>query len=497
MGTLAQSDLWEFNKAYQIEKTAVHTRDIAESNRALVKQMEANLEVQKVTAQVQAYTASLVEHSNEILLSIGDELRSLGFEIKAVAGAIQNVESAVREQTDLHRKHYDAVQKEQALKEVIYNMKKYQTSLASSGDALAKAYGSKKLNDIIQQYGFSTRDLSSIPDKEYFDALKTECDRLWNALSEKEKEGLQDVEKLHFVTRELLDADIEEIAREFLPLEKIKGIAEPVLKRAPEPEIKKKYPRAFADPTVAGLLEKRRKTGRRMLQTVAAAAAGFVISMIVAINCGTPKFQDGKPLVYFPKEQSLLMYMNKGSGVITTIPKHEDVILMEEPVLPNGEKWLKVSRKTGETGYIPGTEDHSSTTDTPTSFMFFVFLTFFVCPLVWVVLFFSWAGTGGAIVRRSGLTAEMWKTIGKTYQAQVQEQRRLDEQYAAEYEKEMLLFRSKLAEVEGDVKRRNDEIEKRREELRNRHNVMLKEFRDSVNAFLKQHRPVQQFLPTL
>lgn len=498
MGTLAQSDLWEFNKAYQIEKTAVATKDIAESNRAIARQMEASLEVAKFSAQVQSYTASLVEQSNAILLNIGDELRSLGFEMRGVAGAVQNVENAVREQTDLHRKHYDAVQKEQALKEVIYNMKKYQTSLTSSGDALAKAYGSKKLNELIDQYGFSTRDLSSIQDKEYFDALKTECDRLWNAISEKERQSLQDVEKLHFVTRELLDADIEEMAREFLPLEKMKGgVTEPVLRKAAEPEVKKKYPKAFTDPTISTLIEKRKKIGRLMLYAIAGAVGCFLMSGVMVIGCGQPKLQDGKPVIHFLGHEQLLARMDKSGGVVASIEKNEDVTLLGEPLSPTGEKWLQLKTSKGESGYVIGSKNHTTTTDAPWLFGFFLFLSFFVCPLAWIILFFSWLGNGASIVSRSGLSAQMWKSINRTYEAQVQEQRRLDDQHRAEYEKELAAFRAKMEQAEGDIKTKNAEIEKRRAALRKKHNAMLTEFRNSVNAFLNQHKPVQQFLPVL
>lgn len=129
------------------------------------------------TNQLLAQNLQVACHTNAILGQISDTLDQ-------VAG--------------MQATHFEQVQRERHLKEVIYQFDKVLTETEQYGDPVAVAYGVKRLFEVIDRpgHGFTTADLSDLGDKKQFDALLTRGKNAIRALPKEQFDELEEFEKL-------------------------------------------------------------------------------------------------------------------------------------------------------------------------------------------------------------------------------------------------------------------------------------------------------------
>ncbi|MCE5302615.1 MAG: hypothetical protein LLF97_05835 [Planctomycetaceae bacterium] len=94
--------------------------------------------------------------------------------------------------------HFEQVQRERQLKEVIYQFDKFLCETEQYGDPVAAAYGVKRLLEIIDRpgNGFTTADLSDLNDKRQLDALLTRAKATLRNLPKEQYDELDEFEKL-------------------------------------------------------------------------------------------------------------------------------------------------------------------------------------------------------------------------------------------------------------------------------------------------------------
>lgn len=134
----------------------------------------------------------LASKSHQILGEISRALDQLGFTMDRLAAGLQ-----------VQSQHFDEIRRERMLKEILYKMAKFQGSLASSNDPVAKAHGAKLLLQTIEAHDFGTRDLFDFSDKEFFDRQVEQAQRVLDQLSPDEQRLLEDFERLYAMYLEM------------------------------------------------------------------------------------------------------------------------------------------------------------------------------------------------------------------------------------------------------------------------------------------------------
>lgn len=129
------------------------------------------------TNQLLAQNLQVACHTNALLGQISDTLDQ-------VAG--------------MQATHFEQVQRERHLKEVIYQFDKFLTETEQFGDPVAAAYGVKRLFEVIDRpdHGFTTADLSDLGDKKQFDILLARGKAVFRGLPKEQFEELEEFEKL-------------------------------------------------------------------------------------------------------------------------------------------------------------------------------------------------------------------------------------------------------------------------------------------------------------
>lgn len=94
--------------------------------------------------------------------------------------------------------HFEQVQRERSLKEVMFQFGKFLDETETYGDSVAAAFGMKRLFEILDQpgNGFSTADLSDLGDKRHFDGLTTRAKGLLTGLPHQQFEEMEQFEQL-------------------------------------------------------------------------------------------------------------------------------------------------------------------------------------------------------------------------------------------------------------------------------------------------------------
>lgn len=133
--------------------------------------------------------------------------------LKVAAGSLERQEAMKREEF-LERK------KENELKEVLYNVKKYLELCKKIEDPLSASYGTKQLLNTIKSRNFSTKDLSNIADKEFFDSRLDEGNEILKSLSEQQKNELYDFEITYAGYSDLKNFNVEEYISSSFPVPK-------------------------------------------------------------------------------------------------------------------------------------------------------------------------------------------------------------------------------------------------------------------------------------
>ncbi len=94
--------------------------------------------------------------------------------------------------------HFGQVQRERELKEAIFKFEKFLDETEAEGDAIAAAFGMKRLFEILDrpENGFSTADLTDLADKKHFDSLLTRAKGVLTSLSMEQFKELEEFEQL-------------------------------------------------------------------------------------------------------------------------------------------------------------------------------------------------------------------------------------------------------------------------------------------------------------
>jgi len=165
MTSLRDSNYLTLTNTWNTAKTAAASTDIAKSNRMLVQGMRHMIMQQEIGNELLQYNAAIAVENNRELKSIGNTLNGIGFVLNDLLSSSERQVATLERQEALHKEHYDSVKKEKALKEVLYNLKKFQDTLHSVNDPIAEAYGSKIFLKMLEARDFGTKDLSEIADK--------------------------------------------------------------------------------------------------------------------------------------------------------------------------------------------------------------------------------------------------------------------------------------------------------------------------------------------
>ncbi|MBI1249362.1 hypothetical protein GC197_16150 [bacterium] len=94
--------------------------------------------------------------------------------------------------------HFEQVQKERELKEVMFQFEKFLNETEEFGDPISVAFGTKRLFEILDRprNGFSTADLTDLSDKKHFDGLVARAKGLLTGLPRHQFEELEQFERL-------------------------------------------------------------------------------------------------------------------------------------------------------------------------------------------------------------------------------------------------------------------------------------------------------------
>ncbi len=94
--------------------------------------------------------------------------------------------------------HFEQVQRERSLKEVMFQFEKFLDETEAYGDPVAAAFGMKRLFEVLDHpgNGFSTVDLSDLGDKRHFDGLTTRAKGLLTGLPRQQFEEMEQFEQL-------------------------------------------------------------------------------------------------------------------------------------------------------------------------------------------------------------------------------------------------------------------------------------------------------------
>lgn len=106
--------------------------------------------------------------------------------------------STLNQIAQLQTTHFEQVQRERSLKEIMFQFGKFLDETEAYGDPIAAAYGMKRLFEILDRpgNGFSTADLADLGDKKHLDILITRAKSLLTDLPADQYEELEQFEKL-------------------------------------------------------------------------------------------------------------------------------------------------------------------------------------------------------------------------------------------------------------------------------------------------------------
>lgn len=158
--------------------------------------------------------------NHQILGEISRALDQLGFTMDRVAASVQ-----------MQGEHFDALRRENMLKEILYKMARFQDSLNTADDQIPKAYGAKLLLQTVELHEFGTRDLSTFADKRFFDEQIERAREILASLDEEERSSLEHFERLYAMYLEMDEFDPSAL----FPKKKLLPLPEPELDQAPLP----------------------------------------------------------------------------------------------------------------------------------------------------------------------------------------------------------------------------------------------------------------------
>jgi hypothetical protein len=505
------------------EQQSATLNDIALTNRQMAQDMSDLLNTSEQIRDVGIYTAQLVSEGNQTLKEINSDLKDIGFSLRQIDFGIRNVESAIEKQTSIHQEHYDALKKEKVIKEVIYNMKKFQKECDEFEDPLAKAFGSNKLIELIRQTGFSTKHLSDIADKEYFDNVLLNSEKSWKSISDTERQSLKDLELIYFNYKNMLETDIEELALSQIPNMQTIKHSEPNLPPKPElilpskPITLDKYPTLKKD--ADGFLLKVKKNLFKRKLTKNILIFSFISIFLFAI-AGTFVTKEEIPLYRVKKEFSALNekqtkeeILNETIGELKLAGESSKIISNSNLTNWKGKKIILYIDASGRKHWILETisEDLNYFTQinkTPYEEAFETIIAFSIAVFIFSIPIYIFLSISG-LVGVDGLSKSKVMKILEEYKLAMDKYDRdlLDSKKV--YEKNVQLWEEKVRALGDDSKKRIAEIElknknihelnKNKEQERNdfkkKFYSILENTKEQINSFLNQHPKLEEYLP--
>lgn len=136
--------------------------------------------------------------------------------LKAQTFQLDNINSQLQELKNIIVSQASNEERENHARELIYNIRKFNDSLAESSDKIYISYEATALLEMIKQHEISTASFPQIADKEYFDSLFSELKQKSDGISEDEKLELEGFVSVYMYTLELI--------KEFEKLHRIKLI---------------------------------------------------------------------------------------------------------------------------------------------------------------------------------------------------------------------------------------------------------------------------------
>jgi len=171
-------------------------------------------ELSKKSLYIAIRNNQALEEMNSNLVDIGKGINILNRNISKMTDTMREgfaeLTKVQKEQTKIHKEHYDTIEKEKALKEILYNMKKYFSALKEMNDPISKAYSAKVLLKMLEEGNLKTKDLSEIKDKEYYDEQISEANKIIGSLTEQESLQLENFETLYSSYDVFMNVQVED-----------------------------------------------------------------------------------------------------------------------------------------------------------------------------------------------------------------------------------------------------------------------------------------------
>ncbi|HNI25939.1 MAG TPA: hypothetical protein PLJ29_06245 [Leptospiraceae bacterium] len=202
------SKLIQHINAKNISATAKNSQAAAEAAKVSAEASLLNAEATFQVLRENLKQTDLLKKNLYVAIENNDALKEINVQLEEIGKGIGKFGQAIKEQTKLHKEHYDELKKEKALKEVLYNIKKYFKSLETVNDMAARAYGAKTLLNFLNAGDLKTKDLSDIKDKEFYDEQLESAENSLKNLSAEVRKELEDFEKLYSSYYGLKEADL-------------------------------------------------------------------------------------------------------------------------------------------------------------------------------------------------------------------------------------------------------------------------------------------------
>ena len=499
--------------------TAKATMDIAMSNRQIVEQLDTSLRLQDESNRINRFIANVTIENNKELRQVNEQLDKIGHGLEAIRESTEKTVSAIESQTELHRKHYQGLEKQNVLREILYNMKKFMGKLTSDSDEMSKAYGARKLLVLINEGDFGTKDLTEIKDKEYFDEVYETCEKTWQELSLGKKQELEDLEKLYYLTKELEYFDPEPLAEKELPLKPYLEYKELDLKRPEKaevslPPIMQKYPMLQnAKNRLGSMLKKYEfaKTWSKLSIPVGIGVTIFGFIFFGIFHSNNKIYVDGK-LQLTPKESSVEIYDSyygrKPSNILKVL-KYTDNILVDEKSFKWDNKVEKIQYQ-GKAAFIEPKmfkEDRDMGVGGIIG-MIISIIGFLGAPIVFIIMMQKMVSLRLKLSKEFGISAFQTKSVLAQYMKENQAYEAQEVKAETKFKNDMVEYEKQVEQLNDqeaqDIKGKNKQIEKENEEIISKrkklvehHFAIVEEFKEKINEFLKKNEPIQQFLPLM
>jgi|GEM_PF-2774816 len=472
--------------------------DSAAANRYMAAQLEESLQLQQHQAEMQHMMLESVAQHNRQLNAIRAELSEVGF-------AIEGLSSDIRRQTDIHKQHYDEIKKEKKLKEVLYNFEKYLASCEQDKDKLAAAYGSRKTAEMVGSTGFTTADLSDKSDKKDYDSLMARAEKAWASLAPADHEELASVEKMYFSYHELAALDVAKLLDEAAPLKSRVETQISNLPAAPEkkawgaPEILNKHPELF---NRRSEIIKSAKT----YSNLGVAAWSVAIASIIFLFSSFPSRQDQNTYIIQNDTVSIYELPN-----LTGKPKAKkfvrgDIVGVSTYIPADGKQ--RPSARVEKVGSHP--ESHGGWIDAtlmskmPEPQRIFSPVLLLIVAILLALGAIVLTAMRLLLSRRyplpiHQLRAELLKYDREKTEAEEKYKRELAEYQlkTAQLDQQQQAEIKRVEKLNAEIDAGNKVADKKRNDLKNKHESVLTDLKSRVNQFLNEHRSIQDFLPLL